>query len=233
MEFPDKIRTEFFDRIDLKGGVVQKISKDKQEKGCILDVRWKRNVHFVLYITRWNGRGWYFAERDGDKVSCSYYSSRYDDTFFASVQHLVNEIENGDFDHKKTISGQIADIIQKRQLTSCMNHTKWKGFVHAMDEEMSMKMPYDYKTLFEERREDDVLFGTAYDIESFNGYYFQSVEWVKVKPRFCECRHRGRLLEDEKIYYDLEKEFLSLMDKYSIPYEYDEKNEIYIIYGYK
>lgn len=232
-EFATQIRADVLDKIDFKSGVLQEISKDKKEMGCILDVRWKRNVHLVLYISKWNRTGWYYAERNGDKVSCSHYNSKNDDNFFASVQHFVNEIENGDFDHKKTISEQIADIIQKRQLTNCMNNTKWKEFVHVMDEEMSIKIPYDYKTLFEERREDDLLFGTAYDIESFNGYHFKSVEWVKVKPKFYERRHRGRLIEDEKIYHDLEKEFLGLMDKYSIPYEYDEKTEIYTIYGYK
>lgn len=31
----------------------------------------------------------------------------------------------------------------------------------------------------------------------------------------------------------MEQEFIDLMEKYSIPLEYDEADEVYIIYGYK
>lgn len=231
-ELVQRIQTEMPNRIDFKNGVIQHIDSDKQETGCIFDVRWKRNIHFILRINKWSGVCQYYAERNGEQVSWSRYASKIDDKFYKSIQHLVNEIENGDFIFKKNISEQITEIVCERQLTSCMNNTKWKEFVNAMNEEMSIRVPYDYKTLFEENR-DDLLFGTHYDIESFNGYYFKSIEWVKVMPKFDECNHRGMLIEDEKIHYDVEKEFIDLMKKYSIPYEYDEKNELYTIYGYK
>lgn len=233
MELIENIRSQILDKIDFRNGMLQEINRDKQELGYILDVRWKRNVHFILkLISRWSEGCFYYAERNGDSVSCSYYARKYDDKFFKSVQHLVNEIENGDFDFKKNISEQIMDIVCERQLTSCMNDTKWKEFIHVMNEEMSIRIPYDYKTLFEECG-DKVLFDRHYDIESFNWYHFKSIEWVKLKPKFYECKHRGMLMEDEKIFFDVEKEFTDWMNKYSIPYEYDERSALYTIYGYK
>lgn len=232
-ELEEKIRTEILNRIDFKNGVLQEISNAERKAGRLLDVRWKRNVHFILHINRWNNNAfWYYAMRNGEMVSGSRYTRKLDDAFFHSVQHLVNEIDAGSFNSKKTVSDRIYEIIQERQLTSCMNDTKWKEFVHAMAEEMPIEIPYDYKTLFEETREK-LQFDTHYDNESFNWYHFKSIEWVKVKPKFYEHRHRGLLVEDEKIHHDTEQEFLELMDKYSIPYEYDKTNGLYTIYGYR
>lgn len=227
----ESVSKQVLDKIDFKRGIVQERSDEMREKGCALDVRWKMNVRLILYIHRWHRSYWYCVERNGEQVSPTHYGRKYDDQFFHLLQHLVNEVDNGDFNYKKTISEKIAEIVHERQLTSYMNDTKWKEFIHAMDEEMSLEVPYDYKTLLNER--DNLSFCTGYDIESFNGYHFKSIEWVKVKPKFYERKHRGMLIEDEKIYHDVEQEFLDLMNKYSIPYEYDEANEAYTIYGYK
>ena len=228
----ESVSKQVLDKIDFKRGIVQACSDKMRKMGYALDVRWEMNVHLILYINRWSGSCWYYVERNGERVSPSHYGRKYDDQFFHFLQHLVNEVDNGDFNYKKTISEKIAEIIHERQLTSYMNDTKWKEFIHAMDEEMSIEVPCDYKTLLEESR-DNLAFCTGYDIESFNGYHFKSIEWVKVKPKFYERKHRGMLIEDEKIYRDAEQEFLDLMNKYSIPYESDEVNEAYTIYGYK
>jgi len=228
-----KIRTEILEQIDFKTGILQELDDKMLKAGHILDVRWKQNVHFALYINKWNPKTCqYCVERDGEPVSGSYYAKKSDKAFFRSIQHLVDEIDHGNFDNKKTTGERIQEIIYERQLTCYMNDTKWKEFVYAMDEEMSINIPYAYKTLFEKDGKK-LLFDTNYDDESFNWYHFKSIEWVKVKPGFYEHRHRGMLIEDEKIYHDAEQEFLKLMDKYSIPYEYDKTSELYTIYGYK
>lgn len=196
-----------------------------------IEICYKFNINLILYFCKLNKNIWYYVTRNNEQVSCTYTSKKFDDKFFKSVQHLVNEIENGNFNHKKTESEKISEIICKRQLVSYMNNTKWAEFIHAMSKEMPIAVPYDYKTLFEDYHYE--LFDVFYDEESFNNYNFKSIEWVKVKPRFYESIHKGMLIPDEKILHDSTKEFVSLMKKYSIPYEYDKSNNIYVIYGYK
>lgn len=166
--------------------------------------------------------------RNGEQVSSSYWAKRNDETLLRKIQLLVNEIENGDFDHKKTESEKIAEIIRDRKLTACMNNTKWKEFIKAINEEMPVLIPCDYLTLFG----SGPFFTAGFDDEHL-GYKLKAIEWVKVKPKFYVSKHNGRLVEDDKELCDFEEEFLCLMDKYYIPYEYDSENEVYTIYGYK
>lgn len=215
------------DNIDFKSGVFQAIDGEKR----LIDVAWKHNVHYI--VDCFNGILWDYVTRNGEQVSLQGTTTKKpDEEWLKHTQKLVNQIENGDFNHKKTRSDEIAEIIQKRNLTSYMNNTKWREFVHAMDKEMSVAVPYDLKTLFEDSHYE-YIDETFYDDESFNYYDFKSIEWVKVKPKFHESIHRGMLIPDEEIPYDVTEEFIGLMKKYSIPCEYDEINEVYIIYGYK
>ncbi len=153
-------------------GAVKEVSEEALSKGRVLDVRWRGNVHFVLqtYHSDW---GWYFAERNGERVSSLYRVGRRD----ASKNSL------------------------------CLSYT------------------------FRVDGRNDDLFYTCYCSECFNGHDFKSLEWVKVKPKFCERKYRGRLIEDEEIWHDLEGEFIKGMKKYSIPYEAEDG--MYIVYGYR
>lgn len=224
------IKTAIIRNVDFKNGVISNTVEDILAPGLCIDVCWKGNIHFQFYNI-WN-RFHYAVMKDKEPVSSRYYVTRIDEKLFRSIQKLVNAIENGDYNNKKTQSELIADIILRRGLTSCMNETKWREFLYAMTEEMSLFVPYDYKTLFEAEH-PDLLWGTAYDIESFNYYHFKSIEWVKLKPKFAEHIYKGRLIDDDIIYHDVEKEFISLMEKYNIPYEYNQSEEVYVIYGYK
>ncbi|MCI8669106.1 MAG: hypothetical protein HFI34_06240 [Lachnospiraceae bacterium] len=224
------MKTTIISNIDFKSGVVEDFAEMTHMDGLVLDVRWKGNVHLRFYH-RWS-RFWYIVVRNEEPVSTYYHVSKLDEGFFKSVQKLVNEIDNGNFNKKKTQSEKVMEIVRKRNLTGYMNKTKWKEFLYAMTEEMMIAVPYDFKTLFEDSREK-LLFGTSYDIESFNYYDFKSIEWVKVKPKFSEHIYQGRLMEDKIIDHDVEKEFLVLMEKYHIPYEYDSSEEVYVIYGYR
>lgn len=135
---------------------------------------------------------------------CLYRENKFDERFYQAVQHFIGEIERGDFDHKQVPSEKISKIIDKRQLTSYMNNTRWMELLHMMTEEIPVKIPYAFRTLFDTDESNDDFFCTCYCAECFNNYHFKSLEWVKVKPKFCERRHRGRLIEDEEIGYDLE-----------------------------
>lgn len=226
----DQIRLVLLERLDCKNGTVQEATEEALQRGRVLDVRFKGNVHFILQVYQENF-GWYFAERNAEQVSCTYRWNKFDEKFYQAVQHFIGEIDQGDFDHKQTASEKIAEIIEKRQLTSCMNKTKWTEFLHVMTEEMPVKIPYAYRTLFDRDGRNDDFFGTCYCPECFNGYHFKSLEWVKVKPKFCERKQRGRLIGDEEIWYDFEEEFVGRLGRYSIPYE--GKDGIYTIYGYR
>lgn len=225
--------SEIAEEINFRNGDISIIYDEHKYNGLMIDAAWKRNIHLLLY--GFYGSIIFYVTRNGEQVSNThrhYSPIKYKDKLIATVNHLIREIENGDFDHKKTESEKIHELISERRLTSYMNNTKWREFIHAMTKEMSIDIPYGYKTLFEEKG-DEVLCVSSFDIESFNSYDFKSLEWVKLKPKFFEHKHRGMLLDDEKIPIYVEEEFVRLMRKYSIPYQYDEENKVYIIYGYK
>lgn len=238
MQFLEEMKAMIVSNVDFRNGVefnfksvaFEDSTQEVHANGLVVEMGWKGNVHLQVYYR--GSRFYYVVVRNGEQVSASYYAGKPDEKFFKSVQKLVNEIENGDFDKKKTRSEKVAEIVQKRQLTSYMNETKWKEFLHAMTEEMPVALPYDYKTLFEDHHEM-IYFGTAYDVESFNWYDFKSIEWVAVKPCFEEQIYQGRMVGYKNIHQNFAMEFLTLMEKYSIPYEYDSTGEVYFIYGYK
>ena len=89
----------------------------------IYDVRWKKDVHFILSVNRWSGKYLYYVLRNGELLSCTNWAGKNAKKLLHSIQHLVNEIENGDFERKKTESEKIDEIIRNRKLTSCMNNT--------------------------------------------------------------------------------------------------------------
>lgn len=213
------------EKVDFKSGIFQTADNPNR----IISVEWKHNVNFIT--DAFNGILWYYITRNGEQVSPTYTAQKCDDILFKSIQHFVNDIESGRFNSKKTHSERVSEIIIERRLTSYMNNTKWTEFVHAMDKEMPCNVPFDLKTLFEDDHFE--LYDRFYDDECFNNYDFKSIEWVKVKPKFCDNIHRGMLIPDEKISHDFTEEFVNLMKKYSIPYEYIEMEDVYIIYGYK
>ena len=177
-------------------------------------------------------------EKDGTTI-VPYYSASFDEKFFRLIQHCVNEVESGKYRNKKSIREMVAEIVERRGLTSYMNNTKWKEFRVAMEDEMPFAPPYIYKTLFEEEKgeyfdfsKDVITSGTYtyhYDIESFADWDYKIIEWVKVRPRYYE--YDGGRWAGKKTMHDAEPEFVEIMNKYSIPYEVE--NGTYIIYGYK
>lgn len=226
----DELLAILEDKIDFKGGQIDKSIQEEPTLMGIVAVCWKKKIKLVLYVGKY--RLYYYVTRNGEQVSTRYYTTKLDEWFWKNYQNLLNQVKNGDFDYKKTVSDRIAEIVNQRHLTSYMNDTKWKEFLLVMTEKLPLSVPYNYKTLFEKEPEQLYL-GTAYDAESFNWYEFKSLEWVKVKPRFYEYVYQGQLLDDNAILHDIEREFLEWMDKFSIPYEYDDKDEVYVIYGYK
>lgn len=141
----------------------------------------------------------------------------------------------------KSLKEQIAEIVYERNLTSYMNNTKWREFFYAMENEMPFPPPYESKTLFE----DDKFiskFKKCKEIGCLGDYSdetlremccwsdsFSVIEYIAVKPYYYE--KQGGILAYKKILHNAEKEFILILQKYSIPYEIEEDN--FIIYGYK
>lgn len=131
----------------------------------------------------------------------------------------------------------VDDYIESEQLLCVMNNTKWDEFRNAMIHELPFAPPYIIKTIFEV--EDDSLYFThfnndvgylgAYDDESFEYLQYNTIEWIKIRPRYY--KEKGGRLISKKEFIDCESEFLDILKKYNIPYEHHDN--LYIIYGYK
>ncbi|KGE63204.1 DUF6678 family protein [Fusobacterium periodonticum] len=48
-----------------------------------------------------------------------------------------------------------------------------------------------------------------------------------------EIKHRERLIKDKVIIYDKKAEIYEVLKNFNIPYEYDEIENAFLIYGYK
>ncbi|HHY0517210.1 TPA: DUF6678 family protein [Vibrio parahaemolyticus] len=121
---------------------------------------------------------------------------------------------------------KVREEVTRRGLVSAMNKTKWLEFANAMYQELSFPPAYSRKDVLEKDYtplEDDAWYLGDYK-EGLPPYY--SIEWIEVKPRVAKSQ--GLLLAGEV--ESIESEFIAILGKYNIPYEY--KNGSYFIYGY-
>lgn len=138
---------------------------------------------------------------------------------------LENEYQSRMKHHKE----KVMRVINQRQLYSVMNNTKWKELQSAIDT-LPFPPPYQIKYVLKETPHpktfgEDAWYWGDWSDEVLTPFY--AVEWICVRPRYT--RHRGMLINDELI--DETQEFISVLQKASIPYE--EENGAYYIYGYK
>lgn len=148
-------------------------------------------------------------------------------------------IENQNFEEQERIAKLKAkDVINQRGLTSYMNNTKWRNLVEAMNTKMPFKPFYDIKYLLEER--DEESYYSFEGIINYTGdwgdgcYYFKTdaeffhIEWIRIHP-ILHVYNRQNLSYDV---IDACDELEYFLNKYKIHYEI-EKNNTYLIYGYK
>jgi len=133
---------------------------------------------------------------------------------------------------------QVRKVVERRNLCSYMNDTKWNELRTAMMNDMPFLPPYIIKFVFDDDPIGNVSFYNnensmtdwysvfAMDGQCFNGSF--AVEWIKIRPIYL--KHRGKLVEPEVI--DAEDTFVEILKKYSIPYEC-EADGVYCIYGYR
>ncbi|QAA32287.1 DUF6678 family protein [Clostridium manihotivorum] len=129
----------------------------------------------------------------------------------------------------KSLKEKVIRIINEKQMYSLMNNTKWRELQSAV-KTLQFPPPYQIKyvhmdTLYPETFDNIPWYYGDWSNEAITPFY--SIEWIRVQP---VCRyHQGQLIDDGII--DETNEFLSILNKYSIPYE--ELNGTYFIYGYK
>lgn len=128
---------------------------------------------------------------------------------------------------------KVCRIIEKRNLCSYMNNTKWDELITAIRNEMPFPPPYSIKYITQECAEiskietEDVTYWGDWSGENFPQEYYFNIEWLKVRPRYL--KYRGKLIAHEVV--DERKIFEAILIRYNIPYV--EENGLYCIYGYR
>ena len=201
-----------------------------KQSSTVYNLKWKRNIEFLLFGYENSGSGWYYILKNNEQISPTYHYSEINDVFLKNLQRIIDDIESGKYNNKKTPSEKIRLIVEERGLYSLMNNTKWKELISAIKEKIP-NIPIKYKTLFEE--EAPTNFGTMAGDEYFEYLNMVSIEWFKISCEIKEIKNRGRLIEDKVNIYGKKAEIYEILEKFNIPYEYDEIENAFIIYGYK
>ena len=215
------------EKLNPRSGVI-KISSSNDEDRIYFDISWEGDFHFI--VTGWVNHGWYYVQRDKQRISPSYVYKKIDDRVLSVMQHIIDEIENGKYNNKKTEKEKIKQVIEKRNLTSFINNTKWKELIDSIMENMR-DIPIQYKTFFDE--ETPSVYWTIDSDEHFFHMNMSSVEWFKIRSKFEKVLGQGRLIEPKICVTDKKSEIESMLNRFSIPYEYDDIKKCFTIFGYR
>ncbi len=220
------------EKLDPRSGeVIEKNPEDNKYWQTAFDAVWKGNIHFIVIESLFRrSYGRYYVMRDGQYISPCFAYTKIDDTLFNIMQSMIDDIESGKYDNKKTLSEKIRSFVESKGLVSYMNDTKW----HELFDAVSKKLPeteIQYKLLSDET-EPDVYWNYNGDEEL--GYIMPAqIEWLKIRHTITEYRHRGVLLPPEAEIHDKKDEVTEILERYSIPYGYIEDEQSFIVYGYK
>lgn len=217
-----------YNALDFRSGTVQTKNEEVVDKSSLLfQISWKGNVDFS--VEGWKHFGWFLVKKNGQQVSALFHYTKIDNTTISCMQNLINEIEYGKYDNKKTQSDRIQDIIQQKQLTSCMNKTKWQELIGEIRQIDNLLIKY--KTIFDTSVPE--FYWTIKGDEHFDFMNTALIEWFIISGNIKEHEHRGRLLEPKIVQHNISNKIADILKKYSIYYEYDETNNLYVIYGYR
>ena len=217
-----------YNSLDFHSGTVQSKNSEITDKSSLLfQVLWKGNIAFA--VEGWNHFGWFFVKKNGQQVSALFHYNKINDITISMMKNLINEIEYGKYDNRKTQSDKIQDIIQQKQFTSYMNKTKWQEIIGEIKQIDSLLIMY--KTIFD--TSDPEFYWTIAGDEHFDFMNKALIEWFKISGNIKECEYLGRLLEPRVVQYDISNKIVDILQKYSIYYDYDEVSNAYVIYGYR
>lgn len=194
------------------------------------DVSWKGDFHFIVVESLFRRGGHYYVDKNKQSVSPTYWFNKIDNELLKKMQRMIDEIDSGKYRNKKTLTEKIHSLVEQKGLVSYMNNTKWNELFNAINE----NIPYidlQYKTIFDDESPD--VYWELYGDEEIEHMNFGQIEWLKIKPTKTEYTHIGMLVSPQIRTYDKYDEILKILHQYNISYEYDETEQVFVIYGYK
>ncbi|WP_088068135.1 DUF6678 family protein [Gottfriedia luciferensis] len=132
-------------------------------------------------------------------------------------------------DIEKEEKKKLYKALEKKQLCSVMNNTKWRQLKEVVLTTLPFVPPLQIKTVLEDTPNpqdfdnDNNVYGSG---DWMDGVPRPLIEWIRVRPMRLESN--GLNITPKVI--DISNEFLEILHKYKIPYKIDN-NTIYI-YGY-
>lgn len=233
-EYALHTREFLISRLDFLNGEVQEFipTQNEEDNGiAAMDVKWESGVHLIVYQTSWSG--YYYAVRNNEEISHTFRMRELKDSP-VYIQRLINDIDNGRYDHKLTPSESHLQFVQETDLTSYMNNTKWDkifNIIRSIKETTNRDIPIMYKCTFE--TENPIHYWSVHGDEYLNKRMYKYIEWLKIQPIVCDCEYRGRLVEPKYTYYDYTSLLLEKMNAANLHYESLQQEQEYIIYGYR
>ena len=128
------------------------------------------------------------------KVALFHYT-KIDNDIIRCMQNLINEIEYGKYDNKKTQSDRIQDIIQQKQLTSYMNKTKWQELIAEIRQIDNLLIKY--KTIFD--TSDPDIYWTIDGDEHFDFMNKALIEWFIISGNITLTNDSGTIVSTIEI----------------------------------
>ncbi|MBE6423250.1 DUF6678 family protein [Succinivibrio dextrinosolvens] len=217
-----------FTSLNHQSGLPQPVSSQQDDQSSIqFQLVWKNGIAFTA--KGWPHFGWFYVEKDKQIVSSAFDYRKIDGKTLSVMQHMIDEIEAGKYNHKKTPKDKIRDIVQSRQLAPCMNNTKWAALIGEISKIEAL--PIKYKRLTEDTEPTD--FWTIDGDEFFGSMESALIEWLKISCVIEKSEYHGQLIPHKISEVNVRAEIESILKRYSINYEYDEIDNSLLVHGYR
>ncbi len=130
---------------------------------------------------------------------------------------MVEEIEAGKYEHKKTLKDKIRETVQSRKLGAWMDNTKWQALFSEISKIDSL--PIKNKTLFDENEPID--YRTLARDELINAMDYALIEWLGISCVIEKKEYCGQLLSPKTEEFEVKADNEAFLKRYSINYEFD------------
>lgn len=194
----------------------------------VFRIKWPRNISFTVHGNL--KYGWFYVERDQQQVSSIFRYRKFPDSRSIGImQNLIDEAETGKYNNKKSLSERIQEAVQQRQLTSCMNNTKWRELLDDLAEIPNLSIRY--KMLFDETDPE-----SAWGLSDDEYLYYMNmaeVEWFAIDDTVREYSRKGLLLDPEISEESVKDKLEGILKNHNIYFEYEKDSGVFTVFGYK